>query len=153
MDHIEDGAVRLLSGMPSPDKVREMEAHLSLLPQVDIGSTDIIHARMCARTIFIPAGTMLTGALTNIDNICLMVGDITVTTDDGPKRLTGFHVLTAKAGFKRAGYAHADTYWTTIHHTDLEDISAIEEEMTPECETLQSRRNRLPMNVQNALEN
>jgi hypothetical protein len=119
--------------------VRALEAELRKLPQVQIPAQLLIHGQMAARTIFIPAGTILTGVATKCDNISIAVGDITVTTDDGPQRLTGFHVLPAKAGAKRAGVAHADTWWTTVHHTALTDEAAIVEEMTDEPDALQTR--------------
>jgi hypothetical protein len=121
------------------DAVRALERELALFPQVDLSTTHLVHGGMYARTIFIPAGVALTGALTEMDNICVLYGDITVTTDEGPRRLTGFHVLPAKAGAKRAGVTHAETWWTTIIPTELTDISAIEEAMTTEADRLQSR--------------
>lgn len=129
--------------MVSPDAVRELERHLLAMPQVDLNTSHVVHGGMAARTIFIPADTILTGALTNCDNICVMHGDIEVTTDDGTVRLTGFHVLPARAGFKRAGVTHADTWWTTLWPTQLTDIEAIEREMTDESHMLQTRRNQL----------
>lgn len=130
----------VLSRLPSVESVRALEQAVAQLPQIDLQTQTLLHGSMCARTIFIPAGAILTGCLTNIDNICVVHGDITVTTNDGPQRLTGFHVLPASSGFKRAGIAHADTWWTTIHHTDLTDLTAIEEEMTDEVANLQTRR-------------
>lgn len=94
---------------------------------------------MYARTIFIPAGVALTGALTEMDNICVLYGDITVTTDEGTQRLTGFNVLPAKRGAKRAGVTHADTWWATVIPTELTDIDAIEDAMTTEADRLQTR--------------
>lgn len=132
--------VDALPDLPSVDAVRRLEKLIEKIPQVDLGTKNLIHGRMCARSIFIPAGTILTGVITNCDNISVMVGDITVTTDRGPQRLTGFNVIPATAGFKRAGIAHADTWWTTIHHTNFEKIEEIEEEMTDEPENLQTRR-------------
>jgi hypothetical protein len=120
--------------------VAELESLLLTVPQVDLSTSNLIHAGMCARTILIPAGTVLTGALTNIDNICITSGDITVTTDEGTVRFTGYHVLPATKGNKRAGIAHADTYWTTVWKTDLTDITEIEDEMTCESDMLQSRK-------------
>ena len=64
-----------------------------------------------------------------------MQGDITVSTDEGMKRLIGQHVMATKAGNKRVGLAHADTIWTTVCHTNLTDIEAIEEELVEESET------------------
>ena len=129
-----------LAHMASPEAVRELERHLMQMPQVDMATHHLVHGRMYARTIVIPAGVMLTGALTNCDNICVLHGDISVTTDDGTVRLTGFHVLPARAGFKRAGLAHADTYWTMLCHTDLTEVRDIEDAITSESHLLQTRR-------------
>lgn len=136
-------ALALLNGMPSPERVAALEAQILQHPQVDLQTTHLVHGGLSARTIFIPAGTVLTGALTNIDNVCVVVGDITVTTDAGPMRLTGHHVLMARAGAKRVGLAHADTWWTMLHRTELTDIGQIEDEMTNESHNLQTRRNAL----------
>lgn len=126
--------------MASPEAVRELEAFMLQLPQVDLETSHLVHGRMYARTILIPAGTVLTGAETKCDNICVVVGDITVTTDDGTVRLTGHHVIPARAGFKRAGMAHADTMWTTFMQTDEVEVEAIERQMTDEAEMLQTNR-------------
>jgi hypothetical protein len=125
---------------PTVEKVRKLEQAILTTPQIEIDTTHVVHGGMCARTIFIPAGAVVTGVLTNLDNICVMSGDITVTTTEGSKRLTGFHVIPAAKGFKRAGYAHADTYWTTIWPTGLTDITEIENEMTEESAMLLTRR-------------
>ncbi len=130
----------LMASMPSPESVRKLEAVLLDLPQVDLSTSHLVHGGMYARTIYIPAGTVLTGALTNCDNICVMCGDITVTTDEGPQRLVGFNVLPAKAGAKRAGITHEGTWWTTLFVTDKTDIAEAEAQMTSEADQLQTRR-------------
>lgn len=150
-DHCAPAA--LLGGMPSPERVRELEQHLMALPQVDLQTGHLVHGGMYARTIFIPAGTVLTGALTNQDNVCVVHGDITVTTDEGTKRLAGFHVLPACKGAKRAGVAHADTWWTTLWTTELTDITEIENVLTDEADLLQTRRQGLGHDSRPALEN
>ena len=122
------------------ERVAEAEADLLALPQVHIHTTSIIHGGMCARTIFIPGGVDLTGALTKIDNFCIIHGDIEVTTDQGPIRYTGFNVIPAKGGLKRGGRTYADTYWTMVWPTQLTDIVAIEDEMTDEGNKLKSRQ-------------
>lgn len=121
------------------DRVRELEQAMRSLPQVMLDTQHMLHGRMYARTVFIPAGTVLTGALTDRDNICIVNGDITVTTDHGVMRLTGYHLLPAIQGYKRVGYAHGDTYWTTLIHTDAATVSEAEEDLTSEPEVLQSR--------------
>lgn len=133
-------ALELIRGAPPIDQVRRFEELLLALPQVDLRTEHVLFGRMSARTIFIPAGTVLTGCLTNCDNLSVVAGDITVTTDSGPRRITGHAVVAAHAGAKRAGVAHADTWWTTLHHTDQTDPAAAEAEMTDEAERLQTRR-------------
>lgn len=135
------------------DKVRVLEQEMLKLPQVDFQTSMFAHGQMGARTIFLPAGTAITGALTNIANICIVCGDITVTTDAGMKRFTGYHVLKAEAGFKRAGFAHADTWWTTIWPTQKTDAKEMEDEMTDESEMLQTRREGIVYQSPHELEN
>lgn len=135
-----DDALAVMAGMPDPAAVRRLEAELVQMPQLMLDTSHLIHAGLYARTVMIPAGTVLTGAMTNHDNVCVVFGDITVTTDEGPQRLTGFHVLPAKAGAKRVGLAHADTWWATLWPTDLTDVQAIEDDMSDESAGLQSRR-------------
>jgi hypothetical protein len=137
--------------MASPEAVRELELFTLAMPQVEIKTEHLVHGGMYARTIFIPAGTLLTGAMMNVDNICVMSGDISVTTDEGTVRMTGFHIVPASAGFKRAGFAHADTYWTTLMPTDKTDVSEIEDEMTDESDMLQTRRTALEFTSQSTL--
>jgi hypothetical protein len=122
------------------DKIRQLEEVMLQLPQVDFQTSHLIHGGMYARTIFIPAGTAIVGALTKLDNIVIFNGDITVTTDDGSRRFAGFHVLPANKGRKRVGIAHADTYWTTLIKTDAKTNEDAEEEMTDEASRLQTRR-------------
>ena len=141
-----------LAGMPDADVVRKAEAYLLTLPQVDLGTQHLVHGGVSVRTIFIPAGGHVTGAQTNLANVCIVHGDITVTTDGGPQRLTGFHVLPANPGSKRYGVAHAGTWWTTVHHTELTDIAAIENEMTDEAAMLQTRRAGIEYQAPVALE-
>lgn len=142
------GAIASLGGMPSPERVRDLEQ--SIVAAIASGQGDEIrlephsltHAGLHARAVLIPAGTLLTGCETNLDNVCVVFGDIEVTTDDGPRRITGFGLVPALRGAKRVGFAHADTWWVTLHRTDLTDPGEILAEMTDEVP--QSERAALP---------
>lgn len=122
------------------DRVRQFEQAFINAPQVDLQTSHVIHGGMYARTIFIPAGTVVTGALTSLDNICIINGNITVTTDTGTQHLIGCHVLPASKGYKRIGFAHEDTYWTMMIRTDASSIEQAEDEATVESNRLQTRR-------------
>lgn len=119
--------------------VAALEAELLKHPQRTLDTSHEIHGGMYARTVLIPAGTLLTGAMTAVDNICVIVGDITVTTDEGPRRIVGHHVLPAARGTKRMGYAHSDTWWTMVMPTSADTVDGAEDAMTPESDRLQSR--------------
>lgn len=119
--------------------VERLERLALASPQVAIHTEHVISGGMYARTITIPADTVLTGAAHKTDHLCVCMGDIEVLTDDGPKRMTGLHVLATRAGVKRAGYTHGPTRWTTICRTDLMDLAAIEAELVEQPETLQTR--------------
>jgi hypothetical protein len=82
----------------------------------------------------------------------VMVGDITVTTDTGMKRLTGYNVFPTQAGMRRVGYAHSDTYWTTLVHTEETELDKIEEDLTPDSHKLQTRKLALESKPINTLE-
>lgn len=97
---------------------------------------------LVARTILIPAGTMLTGAPHKAEHLNVCHGDITVWTEQGMRRLTGYHVLPSLPGAKRVGMTHADTHWTTVHLNpeNLRDLAALEDALVEAPERLQRRR-------------
>ena len=44
----------------------------------------------------------------------MVYGDVTVSSDEGKKRLEGFHIFAGNCGKKRAGYTHKETKWITF---------------------------------------
>lgn len=82
------------------------------------------------RSMMIPAGVVLTGKIHLEDHICmLLIGELSVMTDDGIKRVSAPFIFHARANIKKIGYAHSDCVFTTAHTTDLKDISKIEEKL------------------------
>lgn len=128
---------------PSRESIERLEAAMLEAPQVAIETSHVLSGGVYARTIRIPAGTLLTGLVHKHDHVNVCVGDITVWTEQGMKRLTGHNVLPTKAGAKRAGYAHADTYWTTLSRTDQTELAAIEDEQVENVDRLQTRQQAL----------
>jgi hypothetical protein len=143
---VEHELTVIASQMPDAESVREFEKFVMQFPQVKIETSHVLHAGMCARTIMIPAGLVCTGAMLDVDNIGIMNGDITMVTDEGPKRFSGWHVFPATKGFKRVGVTHQDTYWTTVFKTDATTVEEAENQFTSESDLLQTRRDQLQFN-------
>lgn len=104
------------------------------LDQIEIPVKHYIHGGMYAREITIPKDTLITGQIYKFDHLDIMIsGDITVTTEmDGRKRITGYNTFKGMMGKKRAGYAHEDTTWVTIHPVGGEDGEKIQKMITAE---------------------
>lgn len=108
-------------------QVEELERTMRDLPQVDIPVQHGFGPGFYARTITIPADTLLTGQAHATDHIFMVTkGDITITTDDGTVRVQAPYQAVCKAGGKRAGYAHAETVCVNIHITTETDLAKLE---------------------------
>lgn len=84
------------------------------------------------RELFIPKGTTLTGKIHKTEHLnILSQGDLSVMTESGVKRLKASTVVKSQPGIKRAGYAHEDSVWITVHHNpdDARDVDLIEERL------------------------
>lgn len=126
------------------DHVQRLEDEVLALPQTVVPTRHLVVAGLYCRSITVEPGMVITGASHRDDHICVVDGDITVTTDAGPRRLTGRHELMGRAGHKRAGFTHATTHWTTISRTTKTGVAEIEDELFDEPERLQSRVLALP---------
>ncbi len=129
---------------PDPALIRAqigaLEAALLAHPEARVGAA--LHA-LCPlthtfaegfylREIFIPKGTVLTGAIHRFahPNVLLSGEVIVVTEHGGREHLKAPLALISKAGTKRAVYAVEDTRWVTVHQTDSTDPEAIVEAIT-----------------------
>ena len=103
-------------------------------PQIEIPVIHRIHGGMYMREITIPKDCILTGQIYKFNHFDVMIkGDITVSTDGGErKRLTGYNVFNGMNGKKRAGYAHEDTTWLTVHPFEGIDGEEIQKRITAE---------------------
>ncbi len=85
------------------------------------------------RELFIPKGTALVGKIHKYSQVNIVSkGDISVLTEDGIKRVQAGATIVSCAGIKRAGYAHEDTIWVTIHGTHETDVDRLEDELIAE---------------------
>ena len=122
------------------DKVRQLEARTAELEQVEIPTDHVLHGGMYARTIKIPAGVLLTGALIKRATTLVISGNVTVFIGAGTIEIAGYQVLPASAGRKQAFLAHADTFVTMLFPSEAASVEAAENEFTDEADRLLSRR-------------
>jgi hypothetical protein len=134
--------IQAIPGMPADAvaAVARLEAEILKLPQVEIETHHAFHGGMYARTIMIPAGVVLTGALIKIPTILVISGEALVHTSTGPLEVRGYHVLLGGAGRKQAFVAKTDTYLTMVFPCSATTVEEAEAEFTDEADRLFSRR-------------
>jgi len=147
-----DAAPMLLSEKPTREQIDRLECLILAGEQVETPMKHYFSPGLYAREMFIPAGTVLTGAVHKLEHLALFVGDITVWTEGGMARLTGHHTFVSKPGAKRVGFAHADTWCTGFFPTDKTDILEIEADLTDDAHRLQCNRPRIAAQPSTQLE-
>jgi hypothetical protein len=121
-------------------EVARLERESLKRPQVDIATEHTFHAGVYARTVTVPEGVLLTGALIKIPTLVIVSGDAVVYGDSGPRRIAGYHVLPGEGGRKQAFLAISETSITMIFATKARSIEEAEDEFTDEADRLFSRR-------------
>jgi hypothetical protein len=109
-------------------EILALENEILRHPQVELPLTHDFINGVYARSMFIRAGTVLTGAVHAFD--CFSViryGDLIIYTEDGMKEVHAGDMIPSVAGVKRAGYAQTDTLITGFmanptNETDLDKL-------------------------------
>lgn len=123
------------------NRVFELEAYTGAMLQAEIATHHVLHGGLYARTVLIPAGVIITGALVEVATTMIVSGDCTVSLGDGRfQRYAGHHVLPASAHRKQAFLAHADTHLTMVFATDAQSVEEAEDAFTQEADRLVSRQ-------------
>jgi hypothetical protein len=121
------------------DKVRQIEKAAMEYPQCDLPISHTIHSGVYTRTVTIPEGVMITGALIKIPTTLVVHGDVVVFLGEEIIELNGYNVLTASAGRKQAFMAKTETHLTMLFATDSLTVDEAEREFTDEYERLSTR--------------
>lgn len=122
-------------------QVEAIDEVVRSVPQVGIATQHVLHAGVYTRTICIPAGTILTGALIKIATTLTVCGHVVVLIgEDEAVEINGYRVLAASAGRKQAYIAYADTWLSMAFRTDARTVEEAEEQFTDEADKLFSRR-------------
>ena len=133
-------------------RVRALENYsLANVPQVVPVTHHLIHAGMYHRTILMPAGMTLTGAMIKRATTLIICGMATLYVDEGESEyFDGYCVRAAFAGRKSAFYAWRDTHLTMIFPTAARTVAEAEAEFTDEAERLFSRRGENEVHITEA---
>jgi hypothetical protein len=96
--------------------IHRLEQEILKFPQVETPVNHDFCNGIYARTMYIPRGTILTGAIHKGESFCLVrKGELIVSTEDGPVTIKAGEMNVLKAGIKRAGIALTDVEITTFH--------------------------------------
>ena len=118
----------MTSQLKTIDDIFSLEKAMLSMEQLPLDVTHHFSKGVYARQMFIPKGTILTGKLHKHNHLNVMLyGDIEVATEDGAKRMTEPCMFESKAGTKRAGFAHEDTVWITIHEIAENPLQYLED--------------------------
>lgn len=107
--------------------IYDLEAALLRLPQADVQTEHSFCNGLYARTIHIPAGTLITGAVHQHESFWVMRdGTLALTLDDGEAVVAySGDMGKSPAGVKRAGLALTDVVFTTFHANPDNEIDPV----------------------------
>lgn len=120
-------------------KVTQLYEAVKDEPQLDLHTNHVLHGGMYTRTLFVPKGVLVVGALIKVATMLIVQGDVLVYTDGQGMKFTGYNVLSACAGRKQAVFALEDAWFTTVFPTQAKTVDEAEREFTDEFEMLRSR--------------
>lgn len=121
-------------------RVIDLENCILELPQVDFEHTYTLHGLVYTRTVFLPAGAVITGAHIKLPTTLIVSGNVMAYFGEYPINIVGYKVMQAAAGRKAAFAAIDDTWLTMIFATDAQTNEEAEEQFTDEFERLMTRK-------------
>jgi pentose-5-phosphate-3-epimerase len=111
-------------------EILRIEKEIEKMPQVTLPVEHYQVDGVYVRSMFIPAGTILTGKIHNFENIAILAqGTIRVSNGTDSYVLTAPHIMVDNPGVKRIGYAETDVTFITVHKTANTEIDDIEQEL------------------------
>lgn len=123
-------AFDIVEGATMREKVLCLEEFLRGFPQLPEQLTHHFADGIYARELRIPRDSVIVGKIHRHAHLnFLMKGDISVLTEHGIRRIQAPAVIASAPGIKRAGYAHEDTIWITVHATRETDLEKIEDQV------------------------
>lgn len=129
--------VAQLSKLPDAERELEIDDYITWvedklldLPQHQVGYSHQFIDGLYIRTMLVPAGTTITGAIHKKGCLTLLLeGEISILTAKGAALLKAPMMFPAAAGIRRLGYCHTDVLCSTIHSVSSTNIDDVEIEL------------------------
>jgi hypothetical protein len=112
-------------------EILRIENEIRQMPQVGMPVTHYQIDGVYVRSLFIPAGTILTGKIHKHENIAILAqGTIRICNGTDSKVISAPYVLVDEPGIKRLGYAETDVTFITVHKVKPgQPLEGIEQEL------------------------
>jgi hypothetical protein len=122
--------VSIESRLAARSEIQDLEKFLLTCVQAQMPVEHFFAKGLYARSLTIPKHCVLTGAIHKYQHINILAkGDITVATEEGVRRIQAPCVMVAEPGTKRAGFAHEECVWITVHACNALDVESAETEL------------------------
>lgn len=120
------------------DKIDELELAMQDYQWVDCPLTHNFTPGLYTRTIFMPAGTLITSLIHKTEHqFIISAGVVLVKIKESEwERLAAPHIGKTKPGTRRILYIEADCLWTTCHATDIQPEDESEESILKAVELI-----------------
>lgn len=120
--------------VPNPRSTRgsvdALQKAISQFEQYEPKTKHTFHGGMYCREVFRVAGALIVGKVHKKEHFYYVVhGTVLITTDEGPKEVTGPQLICSTPGTKRAVYAVTDALCVTFHRTDATTVDDAENEL------------------------
>ena len=107
-----------------------IEKVMRSMPQIESPPKHYQIKGVYVRSLFIPAGCLLTGKIHNKESIGILAqGKLRITNGEDSFVVEAPYVTVDKPGIKRLGYAETDCTFLTVHRTDSVTLEAMEDEL------------------------
>ena len=121
-------------------RVQELQTITAGMPQIKLETWHHFHAGIYSRTIMVPAGVMIVGALIKIPTLLVIDGEAKIWLGEMSCHFSGRSVFPASANRKQVFAAITDTHITMAFATDAKTVEEAERQFTDEADDLVSRR-------------
>lgn len=137
-----------MNAITVPQQVERLQAELSKLPQYEPETKEYFHGGMYCREVYRDAGVLVVGKVHKKEHFYLIVsGTVVITTDDGPKRFTGPHLMLSLPGTKRAVFSETPVTCMTFHATEAKTTEEAEAELVEDEPSMYAIGNKLKTEV------